>query len=337
MFSQILRSSKWIFVVGALLSSSAIAQSQQNRDGQRVATQSRALDESRRSNAADVRSVSDVRATLESIHAAAQKATRIEEYTDSLRECREIYDARVASQDDQRYLRKLSAWLYVQRGEAYGRLAVDADAKGDPKAKNYENQALKDFSASIGLAPTWGAYHNRGVSHAVLSNFKEALADFNEAIKINRNQHGSSYFNRAEVLYELSTLEETDSQTAKLLTAAERDYTRALIANPSDVQALTGRAHAKFELQKPGEALRDFDAAIEIDPNNAITFADRGDLHASVGNWKKAAKDLLTAIGRDRSLGRAYQSAAWLMATCPDETIQNRETGSASRKASHPT
>ena len=320
MFARVHRLSKWTLVVSSLLVSVPVADAQEAR-GTRRAAPSRWSQDARRA----VTDTSDVRARLADIHAAAQKATRIEEYTDGLRDCKEIYDSRAASQEERAYLRKLSAWLYVQRGEAYGKLAVDADAKGDPQAKNYETQALKDFSASIELAPTWRAYHNRGVSYAVLEKFKEALADFNEAIEANPKQHGSSFFNRAEVLYELSTLEATDTQAAKLLTAAERDYTRAINADPTDVQALTGRAHAKFELQRPDEALRDFDLAIEIDPDNAVTHADRGDLHAALGNWKKAATDLQTAIRLDRTLGRAYQSAAWLMATCPDESIQNRD------------
>ena len=309
-----------MLALGIVLSSLSTADAQRSRGGRRPAEQRR---QSAATRVSSVRSVSDVRKKLEDIHAAAKKATSIEEYTDSLRECKTIYEARVASPADQSYLRELSAWLYVQRGEAYGKVAVDADAKGDPQARTYEQKALSDFTQSIGLAPTWRAYHNRGVSHAVLSNFKEALADFNEAIDTNPKQHGSSFFNRAEVLYELSQLETTDERVVQILEAAVRDYSRALIADPSDVQALTGRAHAKFELQKPGEALRDFDAAIELDSTNAITFADRGDLYATVGEWRKAAKDLQHAIRLDRSLGRAYQSAAWLMATCPDASIRN--------------
>ena len=44
-----------------------------------------------------------------------------------------------------------------------------------------------------------------------------------------------------------------------------------------------------------------------------------------MGNWRQAATDFQHAVKLDKSLGRAYQSAAWLMATCPDKTIQNRD------------
>lgn len=297
MFARIPHLSKWSLAIVISLGAVSTMHAQDNRSTQ-VAVGS--------ANA------SSPRAKLERIHEVAKQATNINEFTDSLRQCKAVYESRISS-TDRDYLRKLSSWLYVRRGEAYGQAAVDADAQGDPQtARTYELQAKKDFTAAIELAPNWRAYHNRGVSYAILSNFEAALADFDEAIKSNKQQHASSFFNRAEVLYELSRLEE-----------AERDYTRALIADPTDAQAAIGRAHVKFELQRPGEALRDFDEAISIDPENAIAYADRGDLNASVGNWKAAAKDFKTAIQLDRSLGRAYQSAAWLMATCPDPTIQN--------------
>ena len=67
----------------------------------------------------------------------------------------------------------------------------------------------------------------------------------------------------------------------------------------------------------------DFDKIVFHKPNDAIAYADRGDVHAYLGNWQKAAQDFKVAIKLDSSLGRAYQSAAWLMATCPDNRIRN--------------
>ncbi|MCA9216489.1 MAG: tetratricopeptide repeat protein [Planctomycetales bacterium] len=308
MFVRIRNLSIWTMAACIFFSASAIAQNQQSF---RDVSPAHAQQKSRQND--DM--VSGVREKLESIYAVARQAKGAEHYTECLVGCKQVYESKLASPEESDFLRRLSAWLYVQRGEVYSQAAVRAEANGDPRAETYERQALKDYSAAVEWGPSWRAYHNRGVSNAILGHYKEALADFNKAISTNTDQqHPSSYFNRAEVLYELGQLED-----------AVRDYTRALSADPADVQALTGRAHAKFELNQSAEALRDFDEAIQLDPQNAVTFADRGDLHASVGNWRQAATDFQQAIKLDRKLGRAYQSAAWLMATCPDEKLQNRD------------
>ncbi len=42
-----------------------------------------------------------------------------------------------------------------------------------------------------------------------------------------------------------------------------------------------------------------------------------------MGEWDKAANDFRQAISLDKKFGRGYQSAAWLMATCPDPQFRN--------------
>ncbi len=42
-------------------------------------------------------------------------------------------------------------------------------------------------------------------------------------------------------------------------------------------------------------------------------------------NGSAAANDYRQAIRLDRAFGRAFQSAAWLMATCPDAEFRNPE------------
>jgi tetratricopeptide (TPR) repeat protein len=175
-----------------------------------------------------------------------------------------------------------------------------------------EERALRDFSLAIKAAPSWRAYHNRGVSYAMLNEFEKALSDFNIAIERNEKDFGSSFFNRGEIYFELGKYAN-----------AEKDYERAYQLEPQDLDALVGRANSRFYGGKAELALVDFDKIVFHKPNSAVAYADRGDVHAHLQNWQKAAQDFKVAIKLDKSLGRAYQSAAWLMATCPDETIRN--------------
>jgi tetratricopeptide (TPR) repeat protein len=101
------------------------------------------------------------------------------------------------------------------------------------------------------------------------------------------------------------------------------DYSEAIRLEPKDAGFHTGRGHALFQLRRFPSALADYDQAVALDPKNAEAHANRGDAHRSLGNWELAADDFRQAIELNINLGRAYQSAAWLMATCPDTRYRN--------------
>ena len=249
------------------------------------------------------------RREIEQLRDAAKDADSITEITHVLSRFKETYESGI--EDEYRaYLLKLGAWLFVRRGEEYAKEA--AMSEGDEAVTN-EKLALKDFSTSIQWAPSWRAYHNRGVSRAMLGDYQKAISDFNIAIKQNRSKYSDTYFNRAEIFAEMEEFE-----------LAERDYDRAWQIDSTDIEALVGRGHARYQLGKTSEALRDFDEALDLDPKNPAVYADRGDLHAFLGEWSKAAKDYQTAVRLNNKLGRAYQSMAWMMATCPEQKFRDR-------------
>jgi tetratricopeptide (TPR) repeat protein len=54
-------------------------------------------------------------------------------------------------------------------------------------------------------------------------------------------------------------------------------------------------------------------------------LVNRGDAYRDQGAFGPAAADFREAIRIDPKLGRAYLSAAWLMATCPDAKFRDPE------------
>ena len=67
-------------------------------------------------------------------------------------------------------------------------------------------------------------------------------------------------------------------------------------------------------------------------PDEIETRAKWGDFaftpaSEKLAEWQDAASDFRTAIELDSKLSRGYASAAWLMATCPDEQYRNAELG----------
>ena len=201
------------------------------------------------------------------------------------------------------YGRTLLAWAHNRRGERYA-------------AEKRDDEALDDFATAISLdSKQWRAAHNRGVSYAMMGKYEEALEDFNRAIGLNRN-YANTWYNRGEIRYERGDYE-----------GAADDYTQAIRLAPQDPAAYNSRGHAYYRLNRIPEAMRDYDRAVQLDPQNGAILTNRGDAHAHQGNYAAAARDFREAIRVSPQLGRAYQSAAWLMATSPDPRFRNAQLG----------
>ena len=78
-------------------------------------------------------------------------------------------------------------------------------------------------------------------------------------------------------------------------------------------------------LGKLDESLAHYDAAVRLAPKDAYTVARRAELLTDLGHYAEAAADYDQAIALDPQFASAYRGSAWLLATCPDETVSNPE------------
>lgn len=258
-------------------------------------------------------SVADQRAQIDRVYDFARQASSASQINQTLQMCNQLRQQGLVP-EHQQYLNQLAAWLLNRRGELGAQQAASLRASGnEAQARQAEEAAVQDFTSSLQLDPQWRAFHNRGVSYALLGRRAEAIVDFAQALQRNPQQT-SSRFNRAELLLDEGRAEEAD-----------QEYSAVLQLDPTDTAARLGRAHSRFYERRFAEAMRDFDDVIRQDPNNAVAYADRADLSAFLGKWEPAGRDYMMAISLDKSLGRAYQSAAWLMATCPDPRFRDAE------------
>jgi tetratricopeptide (TPR) repeat protein len=215
-----------------------------------------------------------------------------------------------ATRENAAYARKLCAWAYNRRGERFAELGN-------------EQEAMKDFASAINYDPNhWRAIHNRGVSYATLGKTAEALADFSRALQLNRN-YANTWFNRAE-------LQSDRGDYGR----AVGDYSEAIRLTPKEPSFYTGRGRAYARLGRVREAMEDFNGAIRLDPDNAQARVSRAEIYLASRDWGRAAADYRDALQLDDKLGKAYQGAAWIMATCPDERYRNEELAlTAAQKA----
>jgi tetratricopeptide (TPR) repeat protein len=126
------------------------------------------------------------------------------------------------------------------------------------------------------------AYAIRGKAHWRQQNFDDAIADENEALKLNPNlvaayvARSAAYGARSSAYVARSGdygIKEDDDQ-------AIADASKAIEIDPNVAAAYHNRGIARGHNGDLDGAIADTTTAIEIDPNSALTFISGGDLHS---------------------------------------------------------
>jgi lipoprotein NlpI len=141
-----------------------------------------------------------------------------------------------------------------------------------------------------------GAYFNRGNAWATKGEPDKAIADFDEAIKLDP-KNASAYNNRGNAH---SDKGETD--------AAIADFDAAIKANARYASAYFNRGNAYAAQGERERAIKEYDAAIKYNRRNVNAYIARGALLLAGGATPKALADM-----RQAALGRKNAYAVlWL-------------------------
>jgi len=214
------------------------------------------------------------------------------------------------------------AGLTFQRNRAYAsELSIWLDT-ADKRPDNHRAQtniglayaargrlaiAIKHYDASLALRDDDpDSYVNRGVALARSGQADRALADFNEALRLNlpkleryvregreippnlRKKYSSVYNNRG-VIY----------KNKGMIDRAVRDYDRAIELNPLDANAYCNRAIAYQVRGEHERSLADLEQSIAIDPSNAPAYDAMGVAYWNMGQSRKAAQQFQIAVDLD--------------------------------------
>ena len=241
-------------------------------------------------------------------------AQQIDEYEQIIDICKQAM-LEDLPKDHLKYTKRLMSWAHNKRGEVRTDEASEVAAEGDTeRATEFDRLAMEDFETSILLDNTrWKAYHNRGINFAVRGDYEKAMEDFEKTSELNP-RYVNAWFNLGEIHYDTGNFEQ-----------AIEKYNEVIRLRPDDTEAHRGRANSYHSLRLYRKALADFDEAITLEPGSAVMHAERADVHGRLGNWAKAAADYRQAIELDNELGRAYQGAAWIMATCPVDRFRDTD------------
>ncbi len=157
----------------------------------------------------------------------------------------------------------------------------------------YKNQrgldrALADFDQAIRLDPkNSDAYTVRGMAWKAKGDFDRAIADFDQAIRLDP-KNTDAY-----------TVRGVTWETKGDLDRAIADYDQAIRIDPKDAGAYTVRGVAWAAKGDLDRAIADYDQAIRLDPKNTDVYDNRGIAWAAEGDLDRAIADYDQAIRLD--------------------------------------
>ena len=145
--------------------------------------------------------------------------------------------------------------------------------------------AIADYTQAIRLNPDYAlAYYSRGIAKRNLGQYFAAIADYNTVIRLNPD-HANAYYSRGNVKSDLGQ----DS-------AAISDYNTAIRLKPDDAYTYYSRGNAKSNLGQYSAAISDYDMAIRLKPDLAIAYYNRGNAKYNLEQYFAAISDYDTAI-----------------------------------------
>jgi len=198
---------------------------------------------------------------------------------------------------------------YASRGIAYSGLKDYKQAisdlteaiRLDPKNAPYTVQGLrysefKDNKLRISSYNTQLSivYVTRGDAYSKLKEYKQAIDDYTQAIKID-TQYADTYRSRGNVYWQLKEYKQ-----------AIDDYTQAIKIDPKNANYYARRGLTYLQLKDYKQAIDDYNQAIKIDNTKTIYYNLRGDAHFQLKDYKQAIDDYTQAIKLDTKNASYY-------------------------------
>ncbi|MDR1285172.1 MAG: tetratricopeptide repeat protein [Campylobacteraceae bacterium] len=175
-------------------------------------------------------------------------------------------------------------WIYMDRAEAYRALGDIKNAEKDEKSalvgtveyslpKSEKEKEIEVFSEIIDETGIAKAYNLRGLSYYKYKDYKNAVKDFSQAIKLD-SEYVASYANRAFAYAALKDFKKAATDARKACELGKCDAqealkmldesNKAIKANPKDAKAYSNRAAAYIWLNDLKQATIEAKKACEL-------------------------------------------------------------------------
>jgi tetratricopeptide (TPR) repeat protein len=161
------------------------------------------------------------------------------------------------------------------------------------KQKFYQGksaEAIASFNEAIRLNPNFAeAYGYRGLAYKRLGMIEKAIEDYTQAIRLSPNNprdQASMYYNRGLAYSNLRRPQE-----------AVNDFTKAIQLNPKNADAYYWRGFILSEKSEIQGAIADFSKAIALNPSYLSAYAQRGmTFDGYLGDLPAATADFIKAV-----------------------------------------
>jgi Flp pilus assembly protein TadD len=157
------------------------------------------------------------------------------------------------------------------------------------------DKAIADFNEAIRLNPKSAQGHvNRGSAYGEQGELDKAIAEYSEATQLNP-KNAEAYINRG-ITYSMKG--DLDKAIA--------DCNEAIRISPNNSHAYYGRGFAYREKGDFDKAVADFTDAIRLDPKNTQVYCIRGAVYEKKGDFDKAITDFTEVIRLDPKDAKSY-------------------------------
>ena len=188
----------------------------------------------------------------------------------------------------------------IQSGRVSGQnLAVVYHSRGLAYYdKGDDDRAIADYNEAIRLDPNFAyAYSSRGLAYDHKGDLGRADPDYNQAIRLDP-KFAQAYFNRGNAYYQKG---DDDRAIA--------DYNEAIRLDSKHAYAYNNRGTAYDRQGDDDRAIADYNEAIRLDPKFAQAYSSRGLVYYQKGDFDRAIADYGKATPRRQRGGRAPVSA----------------------------
>ena len=165
------------------------------------------------------------------------------------------------------------------------------------KQKKYQ-EAVHHYTRAIAMRPITPdhvrTYNFRGTAYSRLGRKKDAIRDFNEAIRLDRRDYRA--YNNRGLLYAETGLHRR----------ALQDFNQAVLMNPNNAELYKNRGIACASLKLYQNAFEDFEKALTLVPDDANIYYNRGVAYIELGRHQEAFSDFNEAIRLKADYTNAY-------------------------------
>jgi serine/threonine-protein kinase len=153
--------------------------------------------------------------------------------------------------------------------------------------KDYKG-AIEDYQEAIKINPDFAdAWYGKAICESILSKYDDALTDFNKAAELDPSNK-DIIFNRAYYV----------KQKTGDYEGAIEDYNYYInrFKENDDAFLYNNMGFCKYKLSDFEAAMSDINKSLEFNPNNPMAYKNRALVYLATGNTENACNDLHNAL-----------------------------------------